>query len=304
MASDRLPLLGISTLVDYSQPLDSLLAKIRDAGFDAVAIGHKVSHFPYHDKKRVTQVAELTAKLGLFVDYIHTPIDIFLDLSTPNDYAREGTILIYKFAIDAIHQLRGRAVTSHLCNVQTMSPEEIEARLPYAHESIRELMDYAGERGIRFCLENLPHPYSYQRLLERVLETAPEPICLCLDSCHVNIHNPDPFAFIEKYAAQIGTTHLSDNFGGRDVHLMPFTGTFDFARLARILARVGYAGNVMLENSLEAAVKRFARKQNVPREPEPTALDEYLRDSFEAASRIRDALIAASSREQPTAAAG
>lgn len=304
MEPPRVPLIGISTLVDYSQPLELLLNKIREAGFEAVAIGHKVSHFPYHDRKRVAEVGELTAGLGLFVDYIHTPIDIFLDMSTPNDYARAATILVYKFAIDAIHELGGRAATAHLCNVQTMSPEEIESRLPFAHRSVRELSDYAGERGIRFCLENLPHPYSYQRLLEKVLEMSLEPTCVCLDTCHVNIHNPAPFAFIEKYAAQVGTTHLSDNFGARDVHLTPYAGAFDFDRLARILADAGYDGNVMLENSLEAAVKRFARQQNVPGEPRPAGLDEYLRESCRAAQRIRDALVSARSREQPTTATG
>jgi len=296
-------LLGISTLVDYSQPLDLLLRSIRDAGFEAVGVGHKVSHFPYHEHKRVSEVAELTAKLGLFVDYIHTPIDIFLDMSTPNDYAREATALVYKFALDAVHEMGGRAATAHLCNVQAMSPEEIEFRLPFAHRSIRELTEYADKKGVLFCLENLPHPYSYQRLLERVLETSREPIGLCLDTCHVNMQNPDPFAFIERYASQMSTLHLSDNFGARDVHLTPFAGSFDFDRLARVLGRAGYDGNVMLENSLEAALKRFARGQQVPREPRPGSLDDYLRRSCEAAQRIRDAVLLASSHPQPTAAA-
>jgi len=280
-----------------------LLRKMREAGFEAVGIGHKVSHFPYQDKRRVAEVADLTVKLDLFVDYIHTPIDIFLDLSSPNDYAREAAILVCKFAIDAIHELSGRAATAHLSNVQSMSLEEIESRLSFAHDSVRELTNYAGEKGILFCLENLPHPYSYHRMLERLLETAKEPISLCLDTCHANIHNPDPFTFIEKYASLIRTTHLSDNFGARDVHLTPFAGTFDFGRLARLLSLAGYDGNVMLENSLEAAMKRFARGQQVPKEPRPRGLDEYLRDSFEAARRIRDAMQSASSQDQATAAA-
>jgi len=176
--------------------------------------------------------------------------------------------------------------------------------LVYAHDSVRELSNYAGEKGILFCLENLPHPYSYHRLLERVLETTKEPISLCLDTCHANIHNPDPFGFVEKYALWIRTTHLSDNFGARDVHLTPYVGTFDFDRLARVLGRAGYEGNVMLENSQEAAVKRFARGQQVPKEPRPRGLEEYLHESYEAAARFRDAFLSARSRKQSAAAAG
>jgi len=298
MADEHSTLLGISTLVDYRVPLFDLLEKITDAGFSAVAFGHRLSHFPYFDKKAVTATADYCAKLGLAVDYVHAPIDISLDLSSPNEHVCEATVSTYKFTIDAAKELGARAVTAHLSNADCLSAEEIRERARIAEKPIFELTDYARKKGIFFCLENMPHPYAYQRLLEAVLDNIlnssnPEEINLCIDTCHISIHNPDPFKFIETFAPYFRTTHLSDNFGARDIHLPPYSGNFDFDRLAEIMAKSGYDGNVMLENSYEAAVGRFSKGINSPEEPKPTTLEDYLLLSLRSAERFRKKFLSA-----------
>lgn len=296
MSKESFPLIGISTLVDYSVPVLELLRKVKAAGFSAIAFGHKVSHFPYFNKRTVERVADECAKLSLYVDYIHAPIDLYLDLTSPNERVRDATIDTYRFTIDAVYQMKGRAVTAHLCNVDYLTAEEIEERAKLAVQPVRELMEYAWDRGVLFCLENLPYPYPYERLFERFLEVAEEKSLMpsiCIDTCHINIHNPEPFSFIEEHAQQIGETHLSDNFGDRDIHLPPYSGNFDFQRLAREMAKAGYSGNIMLENSYEAAVKRFEKGINSPEEPTPGSLEEYLEVSANAAKRFREDLLGA-----------
>ncbi len=282
------PKIGISTLVDYTYPLESLLPRIRQAGFEAVAFGHKATHFTYFEKKRIAEVADLCERLGLFVDYIHTPIDIFLDLTSPNEHARHATIAAYKFAIDATKEMGGRAVTVHVCNKELMTEDEMDARVPHGLDSLQALGEYSAERGVLFCVENLPFTQSYHRMLVKLLEAySGDNVFVCLDTCHISMGNPDPFSFIEEYAPRIKTLHLSDNFGQRDLHLIPYTGTFDFDRLARILGQTGYDGNVMLENSREAALRRKARDRSSPQEPELLEIDDYLVRSFLAAKRFQ-----------------
>jgi len=274
--------------VDYTYPLEALLKHVKRAGFDAIAFGHKTTHFPYFERAQVAATAELCSRLGLYVDYIHTPIDLFLDLSTESDHARQATIETYKFAIEAVKEMNGRAVTAHLCNKERMSEDEIDARLPLALESARLLGDYAAAREVYFCLENLPFRLSYHRILERLLEVYEgNNLYLCLDTCHLSMGNPEPFEFIEANLHLTKTLHLSDNFGDRDLHLIPYTGSFDFDRLARLLGESGYDGNVMLENSREAAMKRFLRGENSPREPHILELDDYLMKSYLAAKRMQ-----------------
>lgn len=284
----KTPKIGISTLVDYTYPLDMLLKCIRDAGFDAVAFGHKITHFPYLEKKRVAEVMEQCSKLGLYVDYIHTPIDLHLDLSTDNERARAATVETCKLAVDAVREMNGRAVAVHLCNKEKMTESEMESRVPVALDSIRMLGDYAAERGVIFCLENLPFPLSYHRILEMVLEAYEgNSVYLCLDTCHISMGNSDPFHFIERNIKLIKTLHLSDNFGDRDLHLVPYTGTFNFDGLAQMLGKTGYDGNVMLENSREAAMKRFLSGRSAPGEPHILELDDYLLKSYLAAKRFQ-----------------
>jgi len=295
----KTPRIGISTLVDYTYPLDMLLKRIRDAGFDAIAFGHKITHFPYLEKKRVAEVMEQCAKLGLYVDYIHTPIDLHLDLSTDNEHARTATIETCKLAIDAVQEMNGRAVTVHMCNKEKMTESEMEWRVPIALDSLKILGDYAAERDVLFCLENLPFPLSYHRVLEMVLEAYEgNSVCLCLDSCHISMGNPDPFYFIERNVKLIKTLHLSDNLGSRDLHLIPYTGTFNFDRLARMLGTMGYDGNVMLENSREAAMKRFLSGRSAPGEPHILELDDYLLKSYLAAKRFQLGILEARQAKQ------
>jgi L-ribulose-5-phosphate 3-epimerase len=278
----------MSTLVDYTYPLESLLERMKQAGFDAVAFGHKTTHFPYFDRRRVAEIAELCAKLDLFVDYVHTPIDLSLDLSCENAHARAATIEVCKSAMDAVQELGGRAITVHLTNKEYMSGEEMDARVPLAVDSIRILGEYAAENKVLFCLENLPYPFAYHRILERVLEAYEgNSVYLCLDSCHISMGNPKPFDYIESNLHRIKTMHLSDNFGDRDLHLVPYTGTFDFDRLATMLGESNYDGNVMLENSREAALRRFQAGQQVPHEPKVLEIDDYLMKSFLAAKRFQ-----------------
>jgi L-ribulose-5-phosphate 3-epimerase len=278
----------MSTLVDYTYPLEHLLERMKFAGFDAVAFGHKTTHFPFFDQRRVAEVGEICGRLGLFVDYIHTPIDLSLDLSSENEHVRNSTIEICKAAVDAVKELQGRAITVHLTNKEEMSDDEIGARVPLAAEAIKVLGDYSAKRGVLLCLENLPFNFAYHRILERVLESYKgNSVYLCLDSCHISMGNPDPFEYIERNVHRIRTTHLSDNFGDRDLHLVPYTGTFDFDRLAKLLGENGYDGNVMLENSREAALKRFQTLQHVHREPKVLEIDDYLMKSFLAAKRFQ-----------------
>ncbi len=288
------PKIGISTLVDYTYPLESLLPRIRQAGFDAVAFGHKATHFTYFEKKRISEVADLCERLGLFVDYIHTPIDIFLDLTSPNEHARQATIATYKFAVDAAKEMGGRAVTVHVCNKELMTEDEMDARVPFGLDSFKTLGEYSAEKGILFCVENLPFTQSYHRMLVKLLKAyESNHIYLCLDTCHISMGNPEPFSFIEAYAPLIKNLHLSDNFGQRDLHLIPYTGSFDFDRLARLLGQTGYDGNVMLENSREAAARRIDRGRSSSREPELNEIDDYLVKSFLAAKRFQLELMGA-----------
>jgi L-ribulose-5-phosphate 3-epimerase len=274
--------------VDYTYPLEPLLERIKQAGFDAVAFGHKTTHFPYFDRRRVGEIGELCARLDLFVDYVHTPIDLSLDLCTENVHARAATVEVCKFAIEAVQQLGGRAVTVHLTNKEDMADEEMDARIPLAIDSIRVLSEYSAEHNVLLCLENLPYPFAYHQILERVLETYDgNSVYICLDTCHISIGNPSPFDYIEQNARRVKTLHLSDNFGDRDLHLIPYTGTFDFDRLATLLGECDYDGNVMLENCREAALRRFQSGQQVPHEPKVLDIEDYLMKSFLAAKRFQ-----------------
>jgi len=57
---------------------------------------------------------------------------------------------------------------------------------------------------------------------------------------------------LETLKERLAVVHLHDNDGARDMHWLPFTGTVDWDRLARLMADSGYAKCVSMESNMHA----------------------------------------------------
>ncbi|MDH3675082.1 MAG: TIM barrel protein, partial [Anaerolineae bacterium] len=69
---------------------------------------------------------------------------------------------------------------------------------------------------------------------------------LCCDSGHANIGG-DRMDRLEPLKDRLLAVHLHDNDGASDQHNLPFDGTIDWSRLARLIAESSYAKCVNLE---------------------------------------------------------
>jgi sugar phosphate isomerase/epimerase len=67
-----------------------------------------------------------------------------------------------------------------------------------------------------------------------------------MDVGHAHLAGGAPEA-IELLAGHLLTTHVHDNAGHSDDHLVPFAGTIDWPATAAALVKVGYAGPLMFE---------------------------------------------------------
>lgn len=102
-------------------------------------------------------------------------------------------------------------------------------------ERLKRIVDCAEKIGFKLCFENhisLEH-------FEVAMDTfkGSENVGFCFDSGHWNEFcvNSDIYA---KYNDQMCVTHLNDNDGVKDLHVIPFDGCTDFAMLAKYLKRV------------------------------------------------------------------
>lgn len=94
-----------------------------------------------------------------------------------------------------------------------------------------------GERlGVNIAFENLTNILYLHYVMERVHSPAKK---YCFDCGHENLYYKND-GVLERYAPLLVAIHLHDNAGDHDTHLLPFTASIDFDRIARRLAAVPF----------------------------------------------------------------
>jgi sugar phosphate isomerase/epimerase len=94
----------------------------------------------------------------------------------------------------------------------------------------------------------VPNPLSTPDALVRLIEEQLEGIDvgICLDIGHANLLGDVGEAF-ETISGHLWTTHVHENHGTRDEHLVPYAGTIDWDLAMMVSQKVGYDGVLMFE---------------------------------------------------------
>ena len=80
------------------------------------------------------------------------------------------------------------------------------------------------------------------------------PVGICLDFGHAHMDG-DLIDAIETVSEHFVTTHVHDNRGRADDHLVPFEGTIDWAAALTAVQKVGYEGPLMFEIAAHGSAK-------------------------------------------------
>ena len=109
------------------------------------------------------------------------------------------------------------------------------------------LCDVAAGFGITLCFENMPFPqmpiYSAVHVADFARAINRDNFKVCLDTGHC-IRCGESLGDAVRYIGKdlLVATHVHDNAGDQDSHLLPGEGIGDFEELGRALAEIGYAG--------------------------------------------------------------
>jgi sugar phosphate isomerase/epimerase len=117
-----------------------------------------------------------------------------------------------------------------------------------ARRSLEEIAELAAESGIRVAVEVIPNPLSTPDALVRLIEDQLDglDVGICLDYGHANMMG-DLAEAIETVSGHLWTTHVHDNHGREDEHLVPFAGTIEWDTAMMETQKIGYDGVLMLE---------------------------------------------------------
>jgi sugar phosphate isomerase/epimerase len=260
--------IGISTLIDLDQPLDSLVVQIAAAGFTHVSLSHNVEHAGYHLPGRRQALRKLLAELGLKLNYIHAPLERYYDLTSLNPQVRRASIEIMKICIEASAELGGDGVVLHVMNGMLDEGDSLKERVAAGIGSLKELAACAKSLKVRISAENLPLSLDCGVVSLAVLRALGKlKVGICLDACHASMNTPSGMPLMQELAPRVWHTHLSDTRGGHDSHLIPGAGSVDFPAVAWALGQAGFDGVVDLECSLWMLRYRKATGQLAPGDP-------------------------------------
>jgi sugar phosphate isomerase/epimerase len=270
---------GISTHLFHDQRLSrDHLAQIAGHGFEAVEVFATRTHFDYHDPAAIARLGEWLKETGLALHGIHAPI-----VQSMNGGDQWGEAISNAVADNARRQAAVREADTAL-NIARAIPTDVlvvhlgtptvqggENSRSAAARSVEEICRAAEPLGIRVALEVIPNPLSdgasLVSMLERDLELPG--LGICLDFGHAFLMG-DVADTIETVAEHLMSTHVHDNRGKQDEHLVPFAGRINWDMALMTMQKVGYDGTYLMElantsspgevlQQAQAARKRFEK---------------------------------------------
>jgi sugar phosphate isomerase/epimerase len=257
---------GLSSHLFHDQPLaPQHLAAVARHGFSCLELFATRTHFDYHDEARIRDLAGWLRDTGLELHSVHAPIvegyvggvwGAVLSNAASDAGARARTIRETEAALEVAQIVPYRFLVVHL-GVTTNGQETGDNSRDAARRSIEQLHELATRRGVRLALEVIPNALSTVDALVELVEDDLElpDVGICLDYGHAFLMG-DVADAIEAASGHLLTTHLHDNLGKTDDHLVPFDGRIDWSTAVMTTQKVGYEGVWMMElaNTGDAAV--------------------------------------------------
>jgi sugar phosphate isomerase/epimerase len=248
---------GISTHLYVGDRLDrDHLVEIAAHGFDAVEVFAVKSHFDYRDRRAAIALAEWLDDTRLKLHSMHAPI--------ARDYIK-GT-WHDNLSLAAHDEARRKAAVE-----ETLATLEVAAAVPYSTlvlhggvpepyggaadnhmasmvKSLEQLAPAADQHRVRLAVEVIPNAISTAAALVQLVESEIDARALgiCMDVGHARLMG-DVVEAIETCSGHLITTHLHDNRGRSDDHLVPGKGVIDWDAAMLAFQKIGYDGAWMFE---------------------------------------------------------
>ena len=247
---------GISTHLFHDRRLSrEHLAMIAAHGFESVEVFATRSHFDYHDPAAIAQLGEWLKETGLALHGIHAPIvesmnggdkwGAVISNAVGESAKRQAAVREADVALNIARQLGASVMVVHL---GTPTVQGGENNRTAAFRSVEDICRLAEPVGIKVALELIPNPISdaasLVTMLERDLDFPRTGICL--DFGHAFLMG-DVADTIETVAEHLVSTHVHDNAGKKDDHLVPFDGRINWDMALMTMQKVGYDGTYLME---------------------------------------------------------
>jgi sugar phosphate isomerase/epimerase len=277
----------LSTYRYVNQPLGpALLAEISQAGIQSVEIFCAPQHFSYREPQAVRELADALGEYHLELHSLHSPTErdlspgresgVPISISDTERIRRLDAVDEVKRTLEVAERIPFRFLVQHIGHGrQSADPRKLDA----AFSSLEHLCIFAKARGVAIALENtlgeLGAPSSLQHFIS---DTHLHDLRLCFDTGHAHIEEGVEVSF-DTMRERVATTHIHDNHGEKDEHLLPYEGNIDWG------AGLGAIASAPLPVAVVLELK--AQSNGGPTLEEIRAAFDKLEKSFEAKRALR-----------------
>jgi sugar phosphate isomerase/epimerase len=218
------------------------LTEAENAGIDGVEIFCSAGHFNYRDPEAVRDIAAWFTGHQMKLHSLHAPTS--RDFSPGRESGSPVSVsdLEPQRRLDAVDKIKRALEVAEKVPFEVMvlhfggsRDSDDPRRWDVAFSSLENLTLFARHRGVTLALENTPSEMATPGNLRRFIEETRLPgLKLCFDSGHAQIDGGAVPA-METMGALAITTHLHDNHGEKDEHLLPFAGTIEWGKLLKVM---------------------------------------------------------------------
>lgn len=213
----------------------ALVGEMARAEVSAIELFCSRGHFDYRSADDARELASWLAGNNLTLHSIHSPTTrdfnvkresgTPLSISDPERVRRQEAVDEIKRVLDLVEYVPFRYCVQHVARPRDIPDQR---RWDAAFSSLELLSLFAKQRGVTIALENTPGEMASPANLKNFLEqTRLMNVKLCFDTGHAHLEG-GVVAGLETIRDLVVTTHIHDNRGERDDHLLPYEGTIDW----------------------------------------------------------------------------
>lgn len=134
-----------------------------------------------------------------------------------------------------------------------------------ARRSIEEILRIAEPLGVQIAVEVIPNELSRAGSIVHFVEDDLDEVGICLDFGHAHLDG-DVIDAVETVSEHLIATHVHDNRGRADDHLLPFDGTIDWPGTLLAVQKIGYDGPFMFEIAPRGSTKETLARARTARQ--------------------------------------
>jgi sugar phosphate isomerase/epimerase len=260
---------GVSThLFHHDRLTRDHFQAIAANGFEMVELFATRTHFDYHSAAAVADLQQWLAAASVTLRSVHAPTaERFVNgvwggsmsIASSEPELRDRAVRDTLQALYVARRIPVAVFVLHL-GIPRMQPRDADvgpqdARAA-ARRSVEEIVKAAEPLGVRVAVEVIPNEMSRPGSLVHFVEEDLDGlgVGICLDFGHAHLDG-DVVDAVETVSEHVIATHLHDNRGRSDEHLMPMDGTIDWAAALTAVQKIGYDGPLMFEVAAHGRLK-------------------------------------------------